>query len=218
MRKALQDKLRWLDPFTYVDEFVMPHVNPSGDKAIETIVYLFFAFLFAYVLYNFVLAFLLGSPTPLVIVYSGSMEPVLYRGDVVILTKASGLDVDEVQVDFAVGGRNLFEFADISYERTPSGSLLAKTLKIQGAQYPFDKSGPIVVYYSSLRRQDIIHRAVLKLKATDGDYLVTFGDNNPTIDQAEHAMREPACGAGRKPQGQVLVPSAAYRVYQAADI
>ncbi|MCH7902212.1 hypothetical protein IIC68_00505, partial [archaeon] len=78
MLKKLREKLKWLDPFTYVDVFILPKINPNNDKNIETIVYIIFAFIFAFVLYNFILAFILGTDAPLVIVFSGSMEPVLF--------------------------------------------------------------------------------------------------------------------------------------------
>ena len=174
---------RLADPFTYVDKFVMPVVNPDGNRLIENVVYGFSALFFAYVLYNFVLAGLLGTSAPLVIVYSGSMEPVLYRGDVVVLTGSKDFEVSAVNLDFPISGKRLSDFAEVGLGPSAKYGLRQATLKINGAEYEFDPNGAIVVYYSQLRGQDIIHRAVLKLHAPDGDFLITFGDNNSRIDE-----------------------------------
>ena len=180
--KGIREKLKWLDPFTYVDLYVMPIINPGKNKVIETVVDIFFAFLFAFILYNFIFVFILGTSAPLVIVYSGSMEPVLYRGDVVVLKGTNQIDVAEVNVDFPVGNRLVSEYAEFGYAQTEKG-LRQAAIKINNKEYLFDSSGPIVVYNSALRHQDIIHRAVLKLNAPDGAFLITFGDNNPVIDE-----------------------------------
>ncbi len=179
MLKKLRDKLKWLDPFTYVDLYVMPVVNPGKNEHIELVVDVIFAFLFAFVLYNHILAGLLGTSTPLVIVYSGSMEPVLYRGDVAVLSGSKDIAVREISVDFPVKGRLVGEYA----ETVPGkylGADRAKGIIIGGREVDFDSSGPIVVYRSSLSGLDIIHRAALKIKAPDGDFLITYGDNGKT--------------------------------------
>ncbi len=179
MPGRFRDKLKWLDPFTYVDHYVMPVVNPHKNEHIELAVDIVFAFLFAFILYNFVLAFLLGTSTPLVIVYSESMEPVLRRGDVVVLTGSKAIDVLEAPVDFPVAGRHVTGFAEPLIGQY-IGTERVSGLSIGGKEYAFDSSGPIVVYRSSLNGLDIIHRAVLKLKAPDGEFLITYGDNART--------------------------------------
>lgn len=179
MLQKLRDKLKWLDPFTYVDLYVMPVVNPKKNEHIELAVDIIFAFIFAFVLYNYVLAFLLGAATPLVIVYSGSMEPVLYRGDVVVLSGSKDIAVKEISVDFPVKGRLVSEYAQVV-----AGNYLyterAEGIIIGGRRVDFDNSGPVVVYRSSLSGLDIIHRAVLKINAPDGSFLFTYGDNGRT--------------------------------------
>jgi len=228
MPPGFWEKLKWLDPFFYIDKYVLPPVKSSSEVvqwavflfnyiliavgafflvggnffviAIITVVYLylffverknavewsinlFSAFLFAFILYYFVLAGILSTSAPLVIVYSGSMEPTLYRGDVVVLSGSKTFDVGQADVDFPIGNKRLSEYAEVGYEKNAKFSLRQAALKINGQEYRFDPNGPIVVYYSQLRGQDIIHRAVLKLHAPDGDYLITFGDNNPGIDE-----------------------------------
>jgi len=228
MIKEIREKLKWLDPFTYVDLYLLPRVN-ALDKAKQLMVfiasflilslmvslvfgfsltlvgaialiyaYLFFfekeesvtlslylvsAFVFAFVLYNFILAFLLGTEAPLVIVFSGSMEPVLYRGDIVVLVGVSSLELAEAEVDFPVRGKLVREYAQIGKRVNNSGVRRDASIKVGEQEFEFDENGPIVVYFSSLKKQDIIHRAVLKIKAPDGEFLLTMGDNNNRIDQ-----------------------------------
>ncbi|MFH1391759.1 MAG: hypothetical protein ABIH20_05595 [Candidatus Diapherotrites archaeon] len=228
MLKELKEKLKWLDPFTYIDLFLLPKINAldknlqwgvfissyvllallvsivfgfsttiigllgivyiylfffEKEEAITLSVYLVSAFIFAFVLYNFVLAFLLGTNAPLVIVFSGSMEPILYRGDIVILTGAGSLQLAEAEVDFPVKEKLLNEYAVIGKRINNSGVKRDASIKIGSAEFEFDEDGPIVVYFSPLRNQDIIHRAVLKIKAPDGEFLLTMGDNNNRLDQ-----------------------------------
>lgn len=170
--------LKWLDPFTYVDLYVMPRVNPNKNQNIELAVYLVSAFVFAYILYNFVLAGLLGTSAPLVIVYSGSMEPTLYRGDIVILQNAGSVPVKEISVDFPVSGKALREFAQVKFEQAPF--LRASAVEINGKTHPLDSGAQIVVYTSNTVGEDIIHRAVLKIRAPDGVFIITQGDNVKT--------------------------------------
>ncbi len=68
--QPVRNTLRWLDPFTYVDVWVMPRLNPEQNPGKEWIIYAVFSLLFAFALYTG-LGFVLGTPTPLVIVISG---------------------------------------------------------------------------------------------------------------------------------------------------
>jgi hypothetical protein len=54
-----------------------------------------------------------------------------------------------------------------------------------GTNLPIEKTGSIVVYNSNLVNEPIIHRAVAKLHAKDGYYVLTKGDSihNNTFDQ-----------------------------------
>ncbi|MDP2974473.1 MAG: hypothetical protein Q8N60_05460, partial [Candidatus Diapherotrites archaeon] len=51
-------------------------------------IYISFAFVFAFVIFS-AIGLLLGSSSPMVIVLSGSMEPLYHRGDVIILQGAT---------------------------------------------------------------------------------------------------------------------------------
>src|SRR3989338_6341130 len=82
--KNLKNLLKWLDPFTYVDVFVLPKINPEKKSWISWTVYLISAFAFAFLLYSLT-GLILQTSFPLVIVVSGSMEPVYFRGDLIVL-------------------------------------------------------------------------------------------------------------------------------------
>ncbi len=231
MLKGLREKLKWLDPFTYVDIFILPKIKglDSGKQtlvfgftyifllasvflllggnffvaflltalyayllfaergnAVEWAVYIFSAFIFAFVLYNFVLSFLLGTNVPLVIVFSGSMEPTLYRGDVAILSGAGNVSVGSASVDFPVAGKSFSEIVEkTGYSANVLGIPRPASLIIGGKEYFLEK-GPIVVYHSPSLGVDIIHRAVFRIDAPDGSFVLTMGDNvltNNRIDQ-----------------------------------
>ncbi|MBU0662528.1 MAG: hypothetical protein ABH854_00430 [Candidatus Diapherotrites archaeon] len=191
MLRELREKLKWLDPFTYVDLYVMPRVNPKENEYLAWAVYIVFAFIFAYVFYTG-LGLLMGTASPMVIVVSASMEPVLYRGDVVFLQGVSpeNLNAPEVELNEpTLNRRGLNEFARIAYLLREDGALVAQQVEFLNGTpkvLPIEKTGDIVVYYSALRDEPVIHRIAAKLHAQDGYYLLTKGDNvlkNTTLDQ-----------------------------------
>lgn len=199
------DNLKWLDPFTYVDIYVMPKVNPKKSKSISAIVSLISAFVFAYAIYAG-LGFLLQTPSPMVIVVSGSMEPFMHRGDVVLLqgVKAEALKAEQVDFQRSIYGLPLDDYAEAfckgQFGEKPcreyvqlmhSATLQRKDfnlskIKFSNGQVVENKqTGDTVVYQSQLLNEPIIHRTVAKLKANDGFYLLTKGDSveNPLLDQ-----------------------------------
>lgn len=205
MLKELREKLKWLDPFTYVDKYVMPKINPNNSEWVSLVVYIVFAFVFAFIIFN-VLGFILGTGSPMVIVVSGSMEPVLYRGDVVILSGVHPGEIksQEVTLDLSlVDSLPLSEYATTlctknSETTTVPCSSLPNTLHpnynttsirfVNGETVPVNTLGDIVVYnsFSGNGSIQIIHRVVAKIIARDGVYLLTKGDNvlgNVKIDQ-----------------------------------
>lgn len=178
--KELKKKLEWLDPFTYVDLWVMPRVNPNKNKTIEWIVYLFFALVFAVVLFT-ILGLVLGTKNPMVIVVSASMEPVLARGDVVVLlgVPPEKIKGNQVELDMDLEGKMLKDFAEVDYAAQ-------KINFVNGQSIPLEKNGDTAVYYSDIGSIQIIHRVVGKIKTPQGIYLLTKGDNvltNKTVDQ-----------------------------------
>ncbi|MBN1941593.1 MAG: hypothetical protein JW772_05420 [Candidatus Diapherotrites archaeon] len=184
--KEIREKLKWLDPFTYVDKYLMPKINPSNNEYVSLVVYLVSAFVFAWLIYTG-LGIAFGTPSPMVIVVSGSMEPVYYRGDVIILFGANTGNVNAREVELSVPTLKRVPFSEIAQPAYIQNSV-ARINKIRfnnGEEIPIETTGNIVVYFSDITRQPIIHRAVAKIKADDGYYVLTKGDsvNNYTIDQ-----------------------------------
>ncbi len=185
--KSLKEKfsfLRWLDPFTYVDLFVMPRVKKiTKSEFVENIVNVFFAALFAFLFYT-ILGILFGSSTPLVIVYSASMEPELYRGDVIGLSSANEKMNfgPEVVLNQNINNVPTYLFAEPVY--SSSGDLL-KIVFSNGQDIFPEKSSRIIVYSSFPAGIPIIHRTIAHIKASDGEFVLTKGDNvvtNSTFD------------------------------------
>lgn len=186
---SIKEKIKWIDPFTYVDRYVMPYINPSNNDAISWAVYIIFAFVFAFVIYT-VLGLILGTPTPMVIVVSESMEPELYRGDVVVLTGVTAEQLNAQLVELPernLQGAYLSSFATLTYSISDDTSQLLKSITFSNNQEVVPNTeGDIVVYISNITGEQIIHRAVAKIRAADGYYLITKGDNsatNKTVDQ-----------------------------------
>jgi signal peptidase I len=177
--------LKWIDPFTYVDLFVIPHVKKVTDSEIvEFIVNAAFAFVFAWIIYT-ALGIIFGSSSPLVIVYSASMEPTFFRGDVMALSKANASDNfgAEVTLPRPINGVGVYDFVQPSYS---SGQLTSLYFSDINVSITPNTSGNVVVYNSRPMNLPIIHRAIAKIHAPDGDYLLTKGDNsvtNYTFDQ-----------------------------------
>ena len=183
-KSGLTEKLQWLDPFHYVDLFVMPRVKKhTQNRIVEAAVNLVFAAIFAAIIYA-VLGVLFGSSTPLVIVYSESMEPGFYRGDVMALTGATDASVyaQEVTLDRSLAEAPLEAFAAPKYEKG-----VLKALEFENGKEIFvNESGSVIVYPAYPSGLPIIHRVIAKINANDGTYFLTKGDNdltNPTLDQ-----------------------------------
>lgn len=175
--------LKWIDPFTYVDLFVMPRVKQiTKSETVELLVNVFFAAVFAYILYS-VLAVLFGSSTPLVIVYSASMENTLFRGDVIGLSNANdGMDFGPtVTLNQNISNVPTYLFVTPSYENNSLSYLNFSN----GDKIIPSESSRIIVYSAFPSGLPIIHRAIAHIKANDGEFVLTKGDNdltNPTFD------------------------------------
>ena len=205
---AFRQNLKWLDPFTYVDIYLMPRVNPGGNREIEWAVYLASAFVFAWVFYN-AIGLALGTASPMIIVLSGSMEPLYRRGDVLVLQHVSPEGISVPSAELA-GYGSLEKVGLLVYAQTFCGGnafpglveckqywkthetegigpqdFVVKEVLIGETKLQVTKGGPIVVYNSNSLGVPIVHRAVAKLHAADGWYVLTKGDSpmNPILDQ-----------------------------------
>lgn len=181
--KKIRKKLKWLDPFTYVDLYVMPKVNPHDNEAISWAVYLVSAFLFAWLIYTG-LGLVLGTASPMMIVVSSSMEPLYHRGDIIVLHGASPENLEGKTIKLetpSLQEKELASFATPSY----SGSQIQSIAFNSGQTIEITKDGSVVVYWSLHLEKPIVHRVVAKLEAGDGWYVLTKGDskNNTTVDE-----------------------------------
>ncbi len=184
--KKFRKKLKWLDPFTYVDLYVLPKVNPKDNEAINWVVYLASAFLFAWLIYTG-LGLVFGTESPMMIVVSGSMEPLYHRGDVILLHGAGtdSINSPEVVLDFSsLEERELASFAELIYSNSAPKQIEAINFD-SGQNIPITQEGDIVVYWSERMNEPVVHRTVAKLRANDGVYFLTKGDSvyNTTVDQ-----------------------------------
>ncbi len=190
--------LKWIDPFTYVD-IVLNKVHPKkpnssfADEAIDSIVYIFSALIFAFLLYS-ILGFLLNTSSPMVIVSSASMVPEIFRGDIIVLYGAEKINAVEVNYDKSLQGKMYLEYGETFPEPVekyidPLTSQIvveinkAEQLEINNQIIPVAEEGDIIVYYSEYSNKEIIHRAIARIIAVDGVFLLTKGDANPSIDQ-----------------------------------
>lgn len=233
--KKLRGKLKWLDPFTYVDMLVITRIDkleglkklpvffaclafiaasllylvPSNTSSIPIVavvvailalfyyndqkegldwaIYLAFAMLFAFIIFTAV-GIALGTQSPMMIVLSGSMEPLYHRGDIIILqgTTGEGLQGKEVELPFeTLAGREVASFANLVYSQENALPRIQAIEFNTGQTITIDQEGSIVVYWSDYMNEPIVHRTVAKLKAGDGWYVLTKGDSskNTTIDQ-----------------------------------
>lgn len=180
----IKEKLKFLDPFFYVDLFVMPKIKKYTDsKIVENIVNIFFAAVFALLLYT-ILSIIFQTSNPLVIVYSASMEPNLFRGDVIGLRAASEKDYfgPIVEINENISNRPVNEFLNPVYE----SKYVDKLIFDDNQEVVVDYDGSIVVFNSIPDKLPIIHRSIVKIVALDGNFILTKGDNfdtNPTFDQ-----------------------------------
>jgi len=183
-KKSVTCYLKWVDPFTYVDLLLFKlfdEPDTTQKKILFWIIYIAFAFIFAYLLYR-ISGLILNNTTPFATVVSASMEPRFYRGDVVILTAPKNLKATTATIDINLAEKDLKEFAELSYKINEYGLEQIDSIKIGDTNIAINDiySNDIIVYHSNIRGIDIIHRIVAYIHANDGNFIITKGDNNKT--------------------------------------
>ncbi|MCK4884053.1 MAG: hypothetical protein KAS30_04230 [Candidatus Diapherotrites archaeon] len=194
----IRSKLKYLDPFYYAESLI---ARLLGEKmgsskffvAVEWIAYGITGIVSAYLLL-FSAGVLLGTDLPGVIILSGSMEPVMYRGDVIILqgTDFNSLSAPLVELDsekmfFSVMRDCSVKdvFGGYAFSCIPTDVVFFETEKHEKEikSVPITIDGDIVVYDAQLHSSiPIIHRAVVKVRAGEKELVITKGDNNPYLD------------------------------------
>lgn len=189
----IKDKLKYLDPYHYMDLFInFLHSKNINYKIVDILIYLVYSLLLAIILLE-IISIALGTKEGLMIVVSGSMEPTLNIGDIVVLKRADNIQTQTVTINKDINGILLNDFANINYyldsitlDKKTIDIVQTKGLTIDQKEYDIDKNGTIIVYRSNILNKDIIHRSVLKIVANDGNYYLTKGDNvltNNIIDE-----------------------------------
>ena len=135
----------------------------------------------------FLLGFLLNTSTPINVVTSCSMLPILDRGDLIIL-QGSQIRTRTIEINHSISPQD-FVSEPCKLREIATGNERQETcivgLKVDGNVQLFDKFGDIVVYEpkNSLRNiGPVVHRAVLRIKYKGIDNYVIKGDNNPSPD------------------------------------
>jgi len=197
MKKTKESKTKrnfwfYLDPFNYVDLLLEKWIGKPitfWKSAIYWIIYIIVSFFLAMLIYK-ILGIIFGVSVPLAIVYSASMEPSLHRGDIAILTKPNNLKIDEITINENIANKDITEFLEIIHNKNQYGLMEAEYIVTEDNNIflpkAIDNKNSIVVYQSNINGKDIIHRAIAKINAKDGTFILTKGDNHKTnvfIDQ-----------------------------------
>ena len=157
------------------------------------------------------LSFLLNTSSPINVVTSCSMLPNLERGDLIILKGDSEYNTQSTHTaknlsaleyrQFYLNGQQNGAVITIPFEDgQPLFSTQAKqcnrkkaesltqvvcldSITINNQSFQQKPSNDILVFDSSTPAGLIIHRSLLKINSTDGEYYLTKGDNNQFPDQ-----------------------------------
>lgn len=179
--------IKYLDPYTYLDLLLLKLFGKDDKRSVKIIYwifYLLYSLLLAFLIFK-LLGFLLGTSMPLATVVSGSMEPSFYRGDLMIISSAKKINAQQVYIDDFLNHKNISDFLKIDYDGGVVKSIEVDSKKIEIHDVVKNKNS-VVVYKSNISGRDVIHRVVLLIKAKDGDFVITKGDNaftNPIVDQ-----------------------------------
>jgi signal peptidase I len=180
------ESLKWIDPFNYVDILLAKlfgEPDQTWKKVLFWIIYLLFAFVFAFLLYK-IFGLIFGVSMPFATVVSGSMEPSFYRGDIIIIKSPTNLKSEVAVIDENIANQDIKDFAKMYYEPNSYGLYQIDRIVIDNQTYSLNdivsKNNSVIIYPSNTRGIPIIHRVALTIEANDGTFYITKGDNNKT--------------------------------------
>ncbi|MFH0835852.1 MAG: hypothetical protein V1834_01690 [Candidatus Micrarchaeota archaeon] len=184
--------------------------------------------LVAAVAFWFFLGFVLQTSTPINVITSCSMLPVLDRGDMIIL-QGGKITVPEASVNLDlsqavarsfiltdpdtklalhglsvpfVGQEPAFNFDVKHCTRGSTEIMCLESVDVNGAKFRPDNANDVIVFVPNpVEYGLLIHRAFLKINAADGVYYMTKGDNNLFPDQLSGIALVPE----KDVQGKVLL-------------
>lgn len=187
-----KEKIKYLDPYTYLDNFLLKTFGKPKRleiKIIHWVFYLVYSFILAFIIYK-ALSLFLGTALPLATVVSGSMEPSFYRGDIVIIKSAKNISAQTITIDENIKNKNISDFLKMEYSLNEYNNYEVEKIIIDQKTIDIKdiakNKNSVVVYKSNITGRDIIHRVALVIHANDGTFVLTKGDNPKTnyiIDQ-----------------------------------
>jgi len=163
--KGLQKAWKRVDP----GEFLKRRLKLKGWAA--ELADLAGGFIVAALVYFVIAPVILGATPPAVVVQSCSMEGYHNVGDVVILRGTSFDSIEAPLVELQV---------PLDYNIIPN-NISAETQSLvfpNGQSVVLDEKGDVIVYDSVTSGIQIIHRVAAKVRASDGEFLITKGDAN----------------------------------------
>jgi len=161
------------------------HKKGINYKALDISIYIIFSLILAFVVLQ-LLALILGGDEAMMIVVSPSMIDKLFIGDIVVL---KGPNINALEIPFDGNLKNkyiegVFQLNHseeiISTDKGLVKKISIESLTLNDINYPVTKNGDIIVYQSDTSSRKIIHRAIFKLVADDGNFFITKGDNEET--------------------------------------
>ncbi len=204
--RKIKKWLSYIDPFTYSD-IILERAGLKKNRIASFIADIITAFITALLFYA-LLGFVLGTSIPAVVFVSNFMVPTFERGDIIVMQGVSveNLDAKEVKLPYAIGNKPLASYAvvyckdksigmekECAYfgEKYKKGLIketdfVATKICFKDANcYAIERKGDVVIYFSPTAKIPIIHRAVFKIFAKDGVFVLTKGDSvhNPVLDQ-----------------------------------
>lgn len=136
------------------------------------------SFLVASFIYFILMPAILGANPAAVVVQSCSMYPSLNVGDISVL---QGVSFD----DFRVQEITLTQDLDFRIEPNNIRQETTSLIFPDGQRLDINKNGDTLVYVSKISGLQLIHRAIAKVRATNGNFYITKGDANNLPDAAK---------------------------------
>jgi len=131
-----------------------------------------------------ILCVVLQTSSPIDVVTSCSMVPVLERGDLIIV---QGGEINAPKVSYSGSMPQMYgqkRACTISRDGAPSSSMCTSAVIVDNQSFGFNSSNDVIVYVANPSSYGlIVHRAWLALEDGEGKTVfVTKGDNNQVID------------------------------------
>ena len=145
----------------------------------------------AALLYFVIAPLILGANPPAAIVQTCSMQGTLNVGDVTIL---HGIKLADISAPEIVLDSPLYYTIEPNDVREKTAALVFP----DGQRLPVTTDGDVIVYNSPNTGMQIVHRAIARVKASDGLFIITMGDANNYPDSVRLSCAETINGVCTK--------------------